>query len=231
MPASASEALMIFMKSRREVPSPVHSEACRGNSRCSISSNSGVPDNSSSVRQYFGPFASDSFSRTSASSSFSLFPGQTSGPPWLFVFRSLSIRSSVPLLDSSWLCAFIPPRLAMAGVAARNVANAAHVVSRLQISAEFDLVLEFAPADFHHLVASWLNVIHVEDLIARPKVLLRRPMAVQTPLHLQRGVAVHQRHLVHWAVAGIATHTFINANADVGVDEIRQAIGASTHQR
>src|SRR6266545_2644473 len=168
MPAKASEALMIFMKSRREVPSPVHSEACRGNSRCSISSNSGVPASSSSVRQYFGPFASDSFSRTSASSSFSLFPGQTSGPPWLFVFRSLSIRSSVPLLNSSWLCL----ALAMAGIAARNVANAAHVVSRLQIIAEFDLVLEFTPVDRNHLIARWLEIFHVEYLVTRPQVLL-----------------------------------------------------------
>ena len=67
-PASASEAPMIFMKSRRELLS-VHSEACLGNSRCSISSNSGVCASSSRVRQYCGPRASLSFSRTSANSS------------------------------------------------------------------------------------------------------------------------------------------------------------------
>ena len=35
-PASAIEALISFMKSRRDAPSG-HTDACRGNSRCSIS--------------------------------------------------------------------------------------------------------------------------------------------------------------------------------------------------
>ena len=42
---------------------------------------------------------------------------------------------------------------------------------------------------------------HVEDLVARPDVFRRVAMAVEAPLHLQRRLLIHQRHLVDPAVA------------------------------
>src|SRR5438270_5447319 len=67
-PASASDAPMTLRKLRRE-KSSVHSEAWRGNSRCSISWKPSVFDSSSRLRQYVGPVALVSASRTFASSS------------------------------------------------------------------------------------------------------------------------------------------------------------------
>src|SRR6266567_4790802 len=54
------------MKPRRETGS-THSCAADGNSRCTASSNSGVPASSSIDRQYFLPFTPLNFSRTAAS--------------------------------------------------------------------------------------------------------------------------------------------------------------------
>src|SRR5215472_16107974 len=91
-PASAIDAVISFMKSRREAPSG-HTEASRGNSRCTISKNPSVWASSSRLRQYCGPLlARDSLSRTSASSS---LLGQTASDIRSF---SLSIFSPVPVL-------------------------------------------------------------------------------------------------------------------------------------
>src|SRR5437868_1915113 len=67
-PARASEAPITFRKPRRDTSS-AHSEACRGNSRCSISWKPSVLESSSRLRQYVGPVALVSASRTFARSS------------------------------------------------------------------------------------------------------------------------------------------------------------------
>src|SRR5215471_18319332 len=90
-PASAIEAVISFMKSRRDVPSG-QTEASLGNSRCTISIKPSVCASSSRLRQYCGPLlARDSLSRTSASSS---LLGHTASD---FCSFSLSIFSSVPI--------------------------------------------------------------------------------------------------------------------------------------
>ena len=53
--------------------------------------------------------------------------------------------------------------------------------------AQRDLVGEYAAVhQLHRVVGAGLLVPHVEHLVARPQELLRRAMAVQAPLHLQR---------------------------------------------
>src|SRR6266853_4033792 len=75
MHAMGREAPINWRNPRRETES-IHSEAPLGNSRCSMSWNSGDPASSSRLRQYSGPFVSVSCRSTSARLSFLL--GQTS---------------------------------------------------------------------------------------------------------------------------------------------------------
>jgi hypothetical protein len=70
------------------------------------------------------------------------------------------------------------------------------------------------------------RVIHVEDLIARAKVIFGIAMALQTPAHLQAGGLKHQRHLIHAAVAGGAADAFIDVDIVGEIDEIRQIVHA-----
>jgi hypothetical protein len=56
-------------------------------------------------------------------------------------------------------------------------------------------------------------------------------MAVQTPLHLQRRVVVHQRHAVDRPMTGIAADALGDVNAVIEIDEIRQVVHARPYQR
>ena len=56
-------------------------------------------------------------------------------------------------------------------------------------------------------------------------------MTIQTPLHLQRGLLIHQRHLVHRAVAAIAPHALLDMNAVIKVDVVRKLIDPRPFQR
>ncbi len=47
-------------------------------------------------------------------------------------------------------------------------------------------------------------------------------MAVQAPLHLQRHVLVHQRHLVDTAMAALAAYPFVDMDAVIEIDEVRK---------
>ena len=51
-------------------------------------------------------------------------------------------------------------------------------------------------------------------------------MAIETPLHLQRRGLVHQRHLVDRAVTGITADAFIDVNAVIEINEIRNLVHA-----
>jgi hypothetical protein len=82
MPAMASEAPIKRRKPRRETESS-HSDDPLGNSRCSISWNSGDPASSSRLRQYSGPLVCSRHCSIEARSIFFFFfpaslPGQTS---------------------------------------------------------------------------------------------------------------------------------------------------------
>ena len=66
--------------------------------------------------------------------------------------------------------------------------------------------------------------VEVEHLVQRTKILLRRTMAIQTPLHCQRRHARGEGHLVNRAVAGLATDPFGDVDAVVEVDEVRKLV-------
>src|SRR5712691_612043 len=83
----------------------------------------------------------------------------------------------------------------------------------------------------HRAYARRLLVAHIKYLIARAKILFRGAMAVQAPLHLQRGLLVHERHLVDGAVAGVAAHTFIDMNAVIEEDEVGKLVHPRPLQR
>jgi hypothetical protein len=65
---------------------------------------------------------------------------------------------------------------------------------------------------------------HVVDFAGRTQVFGRLAVAVQTPLHLQRVLRVHQRHLIHAAVTGRAADALVYVNGMVEVDEIGQVV-------
>src|ERR1700704_2235020 len=115
--------------------------------------------------------------------------------------------------------------LPMAGVATRNVPDRANFVLLFYRVAEFDLIV--VRMSVEHNVVFMQRIVrrrlipHVEHLLARPQVLFRSAMAVQAELHLQRFLLIHQWHLVHWAVTGVAAHTLIDVNAVIEVHKIR----------
>src|SRR6185369_3346260 len=82
-----------------------------------------------------------------------------------------------------------PFTLAVAGRAAGQRARRQHVVVLDQAAPEPRVVGRRLPG-------------HVEDLVLGPDVPLRVPVAIQTPLHLERRVLVHERHAVDPPVAG-----------------------------
>src|ERR1700678_1572296 len=69
-----------------------------------------------------------------------------------------------------------------------------------------------------------LLITHIENLLARTEVIFRSAMAAQTPLHLQRFLLIHERHLVDWTVAGIAAHALGHVNAVVEKNEVGKLI-------
>ena len=87
------------------------------------------------------------------------------------------------------------------------------------------------PSTLDRLAARRLLIPHIENLIARPQILLRRSMTLQAPLHLQRRLVIHQRHAVHRAVAGVAAYAFIDMNAVIEIDEVGQIIHPGPDQR
>ena len=56
-------------------------------------------------------------------------------------------------------------------------------------------------------------------------------MAIETPLHLQRSLVIHQRHAIYRAVTRIAAYALINVNAVVEINEIREIVHPVPHQR
>ena len=68
--------------------------------------------------------------------------------------------------------------------------------------------------------------IHIENLISRAQILFGIAVAVQAPLHSQWRSLEHQRHLVNRTVASRATNAFIDVNAVIEIDVVRQAMHA-----
>jgi hypothetical protein len=74
-------------------------------------------------------------------------------------------------------------------------------------------------------IARWLPV-HIGDLVARAKLLLRPAVAVETPLHGQRRELLDARHLVDTAVAGGAADSLVHVDGVIEIDEVGEVIDA-----
>src|SRR5579864_5736469 len=71
-----------------------------------------------------------------------------------------------------------------------------NLILRDQVSTERILIGESAPIHANWIAARWLLITHVENLITRSEILPGVAMAAQAPLHLERCVLIHKRHLV-----------------------------------
>src|SRR5579864_5170714 len=235
MPASAIDAPITFRKPRRETES-THSDAPLGNSRCSASWNAGLPASSSRLRQYSGPvLAARSISRRNDSKS---------GLPFLLVQTSARLRLSA----SCWLwssisifCDFSFP-LAMTRVATGDIGNAALSVAGHhhscadfvfadQVSAQRILIGKVFLINRHGAAFRRRLIAHVENLVTRPQVFPGIAMASQAPLHLQRFLLVHQRHLIDRTMTRVATHPLVDMNTVIEEDEVGKLIHARPLQR
>jgi len=116
-------------------------------------------------------------------------------------------------------------------VATGNVFHAANAVLLYQRCAQVELIVVPLPIYLDGIQACRLLVTHIEYLLARTQILFRSAMAIQAPFHLQRLLLVHQRHLVDWAVAGVASHSFIDVNAVVEINEVRKLVHPRPLQR
>src|SRR5688572_9397068 len=74
-------------------------------------------------------------------------------------------------------------------------------------------------------------VAHRKDLAPRAHEALRVAVTVEAPLHLQRVLLQHQRHLIDPAMARFATHPLLHVDAVVEVNEIRQVVNPNPAQR
>src|SRR5207248_5436923 len=70
---------------------------------------------------------------------------------------------------------------------------------------------------------AWTAPSNVDNQIStRTEKLRRIAMTIETPLHLQRAVLIHQRHLVHRSMAGSAANTFVHVDFVVEINIVRQ---------
>jgi len=106
----------------------------------------------------------------------------------------------------------------MTSRAALELLNALNFILRRQPFPDFRLVRRSLP-------------IHVENLVAWAQNRFRVAMAVQAPLHQQRGCLKHQRHLVNLPVTRRAAHAFVDVNAVVEIDVIGEAMHANPLNR
>ena len=72
---------------------------------------------------------------------------------------------------------------------------------------------------------------HVVDLRGGTKILGRIAMAVQAPLHLQRVLLIHQRHLVHAAMTAGAANALVHMDRVIEVHIIRQIMHLDPEDR
>ena len=70
------------------------------------------------------------------------------------------------------------------------------------------------------------SILHVEDLLARADKELRRAMALETPVHVQRVHPPRERHLIDPAMAGDATDALVHVNAMIEINKSRQVVDA-----
>lgn len=64
--------------------------------------------------------------------------------------------------------------------------------------------------------------IHVENLVLRSQICPGIPMAIEAPLHVQRGILENERHLVDRSVARRTSDPFVHVNAVIEVHIVGQ---------
>jgi hypothetical protein len=94
---------------------------------------------------------------------------------------------------------------------AGQVVRGANFVFCRELLAEFCLVRRRFP-------------IHIENLISRTQILFGIAVAFQTPLHIQGRSLKHQGHLVDRTVARGAANAFIDVNAVIEINVVREAM-------
>ncbi len=102
----------------------------------------------------------------------------------------------------------------------------ANLVFRNQIASERILIGETLAIERNGISAARRLIPHIEDLVARPQVFARVAMTVETPLHLQGVLLVHQRHGVHRAMARVAADALSHVDTVVEVDEVGKLVNA-----
>jgi len=80
-------------------------------------------------------------------------------------------------------------------------------------------------------LVGWRLVVHPKYILARPDVAFGISVTFQTPLHIERVLAPHERHLVNSAVTGGAADAFMDMNAVVEINEVGQVVHPRPLQR
>ena len=130
----------------------------------------------------------------------------------------------------------------MAGAATGDVAHAGlpirrfyssgpNLIFRNQVRAQRILIRESLAVQVDRAAGRGLLITHIEDLVARAKILAGIAMTAQAPLHLEGRVLIHQRHLVDGTVTCVAADALVDVNAVIKEDEVGELIDASPLQR
>ncbi|HLZ93051.1 MAG TPA: hypothetical protein VKQ28_15175 [Candidatus Acidoferrum sp.] len=69
--------------------------------------------------------------------------------------------------------------------------------------------------------------VHIENLIARTQNCLRITVTVEAPLHQQGRGLKNQGHLIDLPVASGTAHTFVDVDAVIEIDVVRQAMNTN----
>lgn len=104
------------------------------------------------------------------------------------------------------------------------VRHRAQVVLFFQIIPQRHLAGIILAVPLHRVVFRRLLVCHVEDFFLGTQELLRLAMAIEAPFHLQRVLFIHQRHLVHRAMAAETADALGNMNAVIEINKIGQIV-------
>src|SRR5438067_8945842 len=100
-----------------------------------------------------------------------------------------------------------------------------------QVKSERKLISVFLAINLYRFAPRRFLITHIEDLISGPQIFFRSTMAVQAPLHLQRGVVIHQRHTVYRPMARVTPDTFVDMNAVIEIGKVGQIVHPGPNQR
>jgi hypothetical protein len=113
----------------------------------------------------------------------------------------------------------------------RHQFSRAHFVFRNQERTQQFLVYKLLIIHRNRTTARRRLIPHIENLIARPEIFPGIAMTAEAPLHLQRFLLIHQRHLVDRAVASVAADSLGDMNTVIEVDEVGKLVDPRPLQR